>query len=157
MTTFFKSFANINELKNQYRTLAFELHPDKGGSNEDFQAMSNEYQELLKDALKGKFNDTEKVNSEMEIDELMRDALNKIIHLLITIEIVGNWIWLTGNTYSVKDEIKKAGFKFAGKKKAWYWNDGTFTKKTKKQFSLNDIKNKYGSKKIETKYTYQLR
>ena len=146
--TFFTSTSDINALKNQYRKLAFELHPDKGGKKEDFQAMSEEYQTLLKSVLSGKF-DSEKVKEEIEIDEQMREVLNKVIHLQgVIIEVVGNWLWITGNTYPVKEDIKGAKFKFSKKKTAWYWNDGTFKKKSKKSYSLDQIKDTYGSKKV---------
>lgn len=152
---YFNNIKDQDELKKAYKKLALELHPDKGGKHEDFVEMSNEYQDLLKRILSGKF-DSEKVESELKIDEQMREALEKIIHLEITIEIVGSWIWLSGNTFPYKTEIKEAGFKFAGKKKAWYWNDGTFKKRSKKSFSLDEIKDKYGSEEVKTKYKKQI-
>lgn len=155
---FFATFNNIQELKKQYKKLALELHPDKGGNEEDFKAMSNEYQELLKAALKGKFpNDAEKVESELQIDEQLREALNKIINLVgLDIEICGNWIWVGGNTYANKKEIKEAGFKYAKKKSMWYWNDGTWTRKSRKTLSIDQIREQHGSTKVETRNLKQI-
>lgn len=152
---YFKNIKDVNELKKTYKKLALQLHPDKGGKKEDFQEMSAEYEKVLKMILSGTMT-CEQMESELKIDEQMREALNKIIHLNVTIEIVGSWVWLTGNTYPVKDEIKKCGFKFARKKSAWYWNDGTFKKYTKKTYSLDEIKNKYGSQKIESNKNFAI-
>ena len=37
-----------DDLKKQYRALALELHPDKGGNAEQFKEMGNEYESLFK-------------------------------------------------------------------------------------------------------------
>ena len=51
-------------------------------------------------------------------DEKLREMLNKIIHFNnIEIELVGAWIWLSGNTYVYKKELKELGFKWACQKK----------------------------------------
>ena len=86
-----------------------------------------------------------------EEDELLRKMLQKVIHLSdITIEIIGNWIWISGNTYQYRKELKEMGFKFAGQKKCWYWHSETFRKKSRKKLSMNDIRNYYGSTEVET-------
>ena len=86
-----------------------------------------------------------------EEDELLREMLQKVIHLSdITIEIIGNWIWISGNTYQYRKELKEMGFKFAGQKKCWYWHSETFRKKSRKKLSMNDIRNYYGSTEVET-------
>lgn len=38
----------------------------------------------------------------------------------VKIEIVGNRAYATGNTYHIKDAIKKAGGKWDSEKKGWY-------------------------------------
>ena len=43
---FFKNVKTIEELKRQYKTLAFEHHPDKGGNVEDMQYINAEYDEI---------------------------------------------------------------------------------------------------------------
>lgn len=51
-----------------------------------------------------------------------------------------------------KDAIKEAGFRFAGKKKAWYYRREEDACKWhgKKKMSLNDIRMKYGSQDVKT-------
>jgi hypothetical protein len=38
---------DLNEIKNQYRTLAKKKHPDMGGSQEEFEKINKAYQEAL--------------------------------------------------------------------------------------------------------------
>ena len=53
-----------------------------------------------------------------ENDKALRDALEKIINFDgIEIEIVGQCIWFSGNTYAYKKELKEIGFKWASQKK----------------------------------------
>ncbi len=44
---YFQNITNLEQAKQRYRTLAKELHPDKGGSALQFQQMQDEYKTLL--------------------------------------------------------------------------------------------------------------
>ena len=84
----------------------------------------------------------------------MREVLQKIINFDgIEIEIAGQWIWISGNTYSYKKELKEIGFKWASQKKQWFWHSDKFTKKSHKTLSMDEIRNYYGSTKINTMHT----
>lgn len=61
-----------------------------------------------------------------------------------------NWIWISGNSYAYKNELKRFGFRYAGKKKMWYWHSEKFQKKSYKALSMDEIRNYYGGTKIET-------
>ena len=84
-------------------------------------------------------------------DSLLREMLQKVIYFSdITIEIIGSWLWISGNTYQYRKELKEFGFKFASQKKRWYWHSDAFRKKSHKKLSMNDIRNYYGSTEVET-------
>ena len=153
MTTannYFKNgYTELNELKKQYKKYAFQLHPDRGGSNAEFQEMSNQYERALERVLRSDFKQEGRIFDELKIDKEMRQILEKIIKLQgIIIEIVGNWLWVSGNTRPVKEELKDANLKFARKKVAWYWNHGGYKKKSRKQYNLDEIKNLYGAQEV---------
>ena len=77
--------------------------------------------------------------------------MQKVVHLAnITIEICGSWIWISGNTYQHKAELKEIGFKWASQKKQWYWHSEAFRKRGKKPLSMDDIRNYYGSTEVKT-------
>lgn len=148
---YFDTFNSINELKRQFRNLSLEYHPDRGGNEATFKEMINEYRELLEQALKGQF-EQERVDAEMDIDEMMREVIDQIIHLEgITLEIIGSWLWVTGETYPVRQVLKDAGLKFAGKKKAWYWKSYKYRKKSKKHYSMDDLRNSFNSQTLDKK------
>lgn len=164
MKTYFSNVQTLDELRKQYRDLLKKYHPDNGGSEEETKAINVEYERLFR-ILKDKHtrqqdttdNKTDSKTSydnmryNFEEDELLREMLQKVIHLSgITIEIIGNWLWISGNTYQYRKELKDLGFKFAGQKKSWYWHSDAFRKKSHKKLSMDDIRNYYGSTEVET-------
>ena len=86
-----------------------------------------------------------------ENDKALRDALEKIINFDgIEIEIVGQCIWFSGNTYAYKKELKEIGFKWASQKKQWHFHTEEFKKKSHKSLSMDDIRSYYGSTRVQT-------
>lgn len=159
-----KYFNNINtleELRKQYKELLKKFHPDNpNGSTESAQEINAEYDKLfqiLKDKHDSKADSQgykssyEDMRYNFEEDEKLREILSKIITFTgINIEIIGNWIWIDGDTYSYKDEVKAMGFKWAREKKKWYFHTEAFRKKSHKKLSIDDIRNYYGSTEVET-------
>lgn len=141
---YFKNVNNLEELRKQYRKLVKQNHPDNGGSEEAIKTINVEYELLFKMLEK---NDT-KTNAnkyDTKADEMLRAVINNIINLNIDIEICGSWIWVCGDTYSCKDELKKNGFRWANKKKMWYWHNPLEVVKGNGKTTMNDIRTKYGS------------
>ena len=88
---------------------------------------------------------------ETELLEMVQNKIETIKDLEgINIEKIGLWLWIDGNTIAVKEELKAAGFKYARNKKMWYYNpDTTYRKRSSKQFTKEDLENKYGFDKIK--------
>lgn len=146
---FFTACTTIDEVKDLYRKLAKDNHPDRGGDTATMQAINSEYAyacALL--AKKAGWTD-EQADREIKFSEEYRQVIEQIIHLPgIVIELVGNWIWVTGNTKPVRETLYKAGLHFASKKVAWYYRSELF--KTKgRGVPLDKIRRKYGSKAIK--------
>lgn len=159
--TYFKNANTLEELRKQYRDLLKKYHPDNpNGSTEATQEINAEYDRLFK-VLKDRHekqpdgradNKTDFSNMKYDFaeDELLREMLSKVIHFSdITIEIIGNWIWLGGNTYQYRKEFKELGFKYGGRKKMWYWHSEAFRKRSHKLLSINDIRSYYGSTEVQ--------
>lgn len=145
---FFSTCKNLDEVKQLYRELAKQFHPDRGGDLVTMQKINAEYSLAIAKISKGQNLSSEETENEILQAEKYREALEKIIHLeKINIEVVGRWIWVTGDTYPVKTTIKEAGFLFASKKVAWYFrtdeNKCSGGKKT-----LDEIRAKYGSQTV---------
>lgn len=134
----FKGVEGINEAKRIYKQLAKKLHPDmEGGDEESFKLLNAIYTNLIEHKIY--FSNDFKINVELE------KVISLILHFEnITIELVGSWVWVSGDT----KEIKELGFKWAMKKKMWYYGEMKSKNPTPK--SMEEIKSKYGSETLKT-------
>jgi hypothetical protein len=138
----FKNIEGINEAKKIYKTLAKQLHPDMGGNEEDFKLLNNIYNDIIENKIY--FSNDSKFDIELE------KIISQILHYEnIIIEVVGSWIWLSGDTKAIKDKLKELNFKWASKKKQWYY--GEMKKRNPNPKSLDEIKSKYGFQTVKTK------
>lgn len=142
---------SLEELKSLYRKLAVKNHPDKGGSIEVMQEINSEYEMALK-KLAFVYNATKDENKP-EYD-WTKDKFAEIIQKIINfgnmeVEIIGQWIWCF-NAYEYHEALKNLGFWFSKSKKAWVYS-GTAKARYRSRNSVNDLRQKWGSEKIETK------
>lgn len=145
---YFNECKTIEEVKGRYKKLAKENHPDLGGDTTVMQDINKEYAFVCAHILKGENLSQEETDRHIKMSEEYRAAIEQIINLPgILIEVVGFWIWVTGNTYSVKNELKAAGFFFASKKLAWYFRSDEYKTRGSKK-SLDEIRRKYGSETL---------
>lgn len=167
--TYFNNINTLEQLRRQYKELLKKYHPDNAnGSEEATKAINAEYDSLFK-VLKDKHEqkqtdsntnkaDYNNMQYDFTEDKALREMLSKVIHLSdITIEICGAWLWLSGNTYQHRKELKEYGFKYAPKKCQWYWHSEAFRKKGRKPLSMNDIRNYYGSTEVQTEEVKRLK
>lgn len=146
----FNECKTLDEVKATYKKLAKQHHPDLGGDTVTMQELNKEYAFACAKVIKGANFSDEKTEQEIKFSEEYRVALEKIIHLEdVNIELVGFWIWVTGNTYPVKAILKDAGFFFASKKLAWYFRTGEYQVSSRGEKSLDEIRSKYGSEVLK--------
>lgn len=147
---FFNDCTTIEEVKATYKKLAKQYHPDCGGDTATMQSLNTEYAFACAKILKGEDLSAEEIDEEIRLSEEYRQVIEKIINLEdIIIEVVGHWIWVTGNTFPVRKELKEAGLFFASKKVAWYYRAEEYRSKGSGK-TLDEIRGKYGSEKINT-------
>ncbi|MCI9596670.1 MAG: molecular chaperone DnaJ [Firmicutes bacterium] len=145
----FKGIETLEDLKKQYRTLALKNHPDRGGDLETMKAINAEYDAFfskVKDTRKNKDGETyQKENPETPSE--FKDIMEKLIKMEgVEIEIIGCFIWLSGNTKEHKEAIKALGFKWHRKKAMWYKApEGYKRRGGKKEYSMDEIRDMYGS------------
>lgn len=143
----------LEELKKEYKKLVFKHHPDKGGKTSDMQEINAEYDSLfakLKNVHKNASGETYTAKQETtETPEQFREIIEKLIHLEgIEIEICGAWLWITGNTFHNRDTLKSLRFRYSKGKNAWYWHEEGYRKHSSKTFSLDEIRDLWGSEKV---------
>lgn len=145
-----KYFNSNEDLKKQYRTWCKKLHPDHGGDPEEFKKMVEEYQEAQLHGFK-----KEAAAQETELTQELERALKKIVTLEgLEIDLVGSWLWVSGETFSFKDILKEAGFKWASKRKKWYFAEEKAKGKFKGDFE--QLKAHHGFKEIKTNKTEKI-
>lgn len=150
---YFEGLTEEKAIKDRYRKLAKEHHPDRGGCSETMKAVSAQYEEVLT----GHYQRTGK--SITEIDELLgkdfavAQKLREIILVDgIDVELCGCWIWLSGKTKEVRDKLKSCGFSWSNTKKMWYWRPGDQKyKRWGKQYSMDDIRLRHGSTSLSAR------
>lgn len=149
-SNFFKDCETLDEARKLYYKLAMEHHPDKGGDEETFKQLANEFESFRP----GK----KKYENEMEdwSSEIFAHIIDQLFNIPdLSIEIVGSWIWISGDTKPHKEQIKdievgefyKRGF--SRSKNMWYFSPKGYRKKSKKDLSMDDIRSFYGSESVK--------
>lgn len=142
---YFQTCQTLEEVKTLYRELAKQFHPDLNPDGKEvMQEINNEYEFACAKVLQ----DVKDSSSKFDAAMMFREKIDQIINLPgIQIEIVGAWLWITGKTREVKEELKNLEFRFAPKKIAWYWFPEGFESRGSGK-SLDQIRAKYGSEVI---------
>ena len=153
---YFNQFMDIKELRDLYRSYCLKMHPDKGGDHNSFVEMQNEYEGVLK-VISG--NEKEKAFREnrdphftFEGEKAIMEMLSKVMRVPgIIIEICGSWIWISGNTFSVREILNGFGMRYSKPKKSWYFSAYMSKGKMRGRYSMKKIRNTFGSVRLQTK------
>ena len=138
----FQNVEGINEAKKIYKQLAKKLHPDVGGDEESFKLLNAIYTDLIEHKIY--------FSNDFKIDVELEKIISLILHFEnITIELVGSWVWVSEDTKEIKEKLKELGFKWASKKKMWFY--GEMKGRNPQEKSMEEIKSKYGSETLKTK------
>lgn len=142
---FFLNCFTEQEIKTRYRELCKIHHPDLGGSEEMMKQVNLAYEDKLRGEFRKAYSDDEAEN----YVDLEREVAAKVAEIIglqgIIVELVGRWIWVTGETFKAKTTLKSAGFFWASKKLAWFWHKPEDSCPSRAKKTLEEIKAKYGS------------
>lgn len=152
---YFSKCNNLEELRTEYKTLLKKYHPDNGGDAETCKAINVEYKkafERLKNNAGVEEETADKKKWNEEADEKIREQIFNFIHFeSLNIEIIGCWIWIDGDTFQYREELKSYGFKWSKNRKKWHWTSEEATEhcyfKGKKSFE--QLRSKYGSTRVQ--------
>ena len=152
---FFDRCRNLSELKAEYKRLAMKHHPDLGGDTETMKAVNAEYDRIF-ERLKNRTassceQEKERETTSAETAEDFKKIIDALIRLAgIEVELCGSWLWIGGDTFAVRDELRAAGCRWQRQKRKWYWHPPE--KRSghgKKPASMDWIRSKYGTKLIK--------
>jgi len=136
------------DLKSAYRAACKKYHPDINPHGLELMKVINTAYAFLKKNMR-KWRHTQQTNDK-GIDEILQDIFNKIKHLAnIESEVCGSWLWVSGQTWRYKKQLKDHGFRWAPKKHQWYWRPAGYRKRTKRVLSMPEIREMFGSVELE--------
>lgn len=147
---YFAKCATLEELKREYRKLAFQHHPDRGGDLETMKAINNEY-EMAQKTLKDEHNaSADEYHQTTETAAEFIEIINILIKLDgLNIELCGSWLWIGGNTKEHRETLKAAGCRWSSNKQLWSWHHAEPGHKWRRgKSTMDEIRNKYGSQSI---------
>ena len=149
-------------LKKAYRENAMKYHPDHNPHGLEMMKLITQAHQALQANLalwtvgsterKQWFDETfYKRHTGPSIAEEMQVILDGLIKFRnITVEIIGTWLWVTGETKPYKETLKGMGLWYSPKKTAWYWKPADWQPADRKQRSLDDLRGIFRSEKFET-------
>jgi len=154
-------YANLGDLKKAYKALVYIHHPDHNGDLENMKEINIEYEyafEWVKNHPRQE-SDTY-ANKHHNIEDGFREVIINVVFIPnIDIEICGSWIWIDGverDNKAVQKILKSTGFEWASGKRKWYWKPSDYVKKGRTKWSMERIRNTYGSHKVENETRTQV-
>ncbi len=143
---YFADCQNVADVKKLYRQLALKNHPDKGGDTATMQRINAQYTLALKrfDGTKSEDGYTYKYNAATEaaamekINELLKTKIN------VDIQLIGQWVWVSGETKKYKDTLKALKFQWHAKRGCWFWRSEEYRANRQSRKDLSAIALKYG-------------
>lgn len=106
------------DIKTAYKKAALKYHPDRNPLGAELMKAVNAAFDFL-------MANIDKINQFQSADENARydysEELEKVLNVLsglsgVVYEVIGNWIWISGDTKEHKDTLKEMGCKWAAKK-----------------------------------------
>lgn len=159
MKNYFQSCETLDDAKLAFKTFAKILHPDVNKSETataDFQEMATQFDNFKPKKLKFA-NEMNEFNGKE-----YREVLEKLWRLDgLNIEIMGSYIWISGETKKHKDAIKSIETEsfenalWAKTKEMWYFKPRGYKSMNRKPFEISEIRAKYGSKVVTENGTKQ--
>lgn len=147
----------IESIKRQYRKLAMRWHPDRNGGdlrvmqeiNAEFDKLKKRYYNVHEGQAKGSTYTDETQYAPDTVTDNFIEIIDKLINLDgVGIEICGSFIWLNGNTYSYRKEIKDLGARWASKKRMWFIAPADWQKRARRELEMHEIRDTYGSQVV---------
>jgi len=134
-----------------YRKLCKQFHPDINPHGLELMKTINQAYGFLLDNL-GKWSISNDSTFDGDILAEIQAIFDKLSNCVgLTFEVCGIFLWIGGSTKEHKDSIKESGCWWSKNKFLWYWKPKSYKAKKHVTWSLDEIRESYGSVKLEPK------
>lgn len=135
------------EIKSTFKKLALKFHPDRNPLGVEMMKMINTAYTFLLDNI-DKINTFQDADTARNYCQEIEDVLNVLNSLSgLDFEIIGNWVWVGGNTKENKEILKENGFKWHRVRKLWFYRPDEYkTYKRKGEYKdFDSLRAEYGT------------
>lgn len=141
---FTREYETITDIKKHFRELSKRYHPDLGGTEEQFKEMYKEYEYLIEHFIEKQYKD-------VRMSEMVKALINELMYYDdMELEVVGDWLWV--DTSRKNDTLLKGlGFFWSSKHSKYYYSGDTKKVTRCSSYSMQDMRNMMGNKKIGKK------
>ncbi len=147
---YFTHLTTVEAIKSEFRKLAMQHHPDRGGDATIMQEINRQYHAVLK-ACDGQTSGEHAYRYREDVEQ---EVMQKLLELLklrgLDLALIGYWIWVTGDTKANKEALKAAGLQWHRERQCWYYKPKDWKRSSRSKGSLDALAAKYGCRTFAT-------
>ena len=153
MAKWFTKCKYAEQGKDLYRELVKKYHTDNGAQDDSIiKEINAEFSEWWKTHKHLHYSEENQSEYTKDTTETVEDFIEIIRNLStlpgLTVEQIGRWLWITGNTFPVREQLKTFGCRWSSGKKQWYWTKEPYHNYSSHK-SFGRLRSQYGSHNVE--------
>ncbi len=145
-------------IKKAYKKLALKYHPDRNPLGEELmKAVNAAFEFLMKNIEFVNKYQSQKSEDRYDYGEELERVLTALSVMPgIIFEVIGNWVWIDGETKAHRVALNEMGCYWAHKKKKWYYRPEEHKSAwNRREHTLDEIREKYGSRGMRSGAGYK--